>query len=177
MSAEVVQSTNSLSIFIPVISTILGACIAFLASFLSVKLTKDKDAAHSLESRDRSRIERVYKLLVILNNNASKDMGQCVNHIHRGTKYVDKEVEELPPLIELEMLVKLYMPNSDSSYENLVKKIQEFYVKLMEFRFKKYEGDSKKCKQEDCGVLVALHGSINKKVNEFKTELTFEVKA
>lgn len=74
MSADVVQNTNSLSIFIPVISTILGACIAFIATFLSVKLTKDKEAAHSLESRNRSRIERVYKLLVILNNNASQDM-------------------------------------------------------------------------------------------------------
>lgn len=176
MSAEVVQNTNTLSNFIPVISTILGAFIAFLASFLSVKLNKDKEAKHSLESRDRSRIERVYKLLVILNNNASQDMSKCIKYIHYGIEYLDRDIEELPPLIELEMLVKLYMPKSDSIYADLVNRIQDFYVKLMEYRFKKYNGEPKKIKQADCGVLVALHSEINKKVKEFKAELTLAVK-
>ena len=67
------------------------------------------------------------------------------------------------------------MPKADSTYENLVNKIQRFYVKLMEFRFKRYERDSKQSKQDDCSVLIAFHAAISNKVKEFKEELTLVV--
>ncbi|HIF9115920.1 TPA: hypothetical protein ACX6SH_001175 [Photobacterium damselae] len=124
MTTEITQTPFSLSELIPLISTLLGAGIAFCASYFNAKLTKDRESKLAQEARERERVERIYRLLVQINNELLNDMSQCISHIHYHQKFEQKVVSELPLLIELEMLVSLYFPELAGNHEKLLSAVQ-----------------------------------------------------
>ncbi|HIF9331807.1 TPA: hypothetical protein ACX6RM_004252 [Photobacterium damselae] len=176
MTTEITQTPFSLSELIPLISTLLGAGIAFCASYFNAKLIKDRESKLAQEARERERVERIYRLLVQINNELLNDMSQCISHIHYHQKFEQKVVSELPPLIELEMLVSLYFPELAGNHEKLLSAVHAFTKKIMDFRFKDYSSAPKNTKQHDCGELVVLSAKVKNCVKSMQFKLKDLVK-
>lgn len=168
---------NVVTQWIPVIGTLLGASIGFAASFFNSKFSKDKDEALSRENRDRERVEKIYRLLVTINSERGQEMSEAVNSIHNAIPIKDKDLQEFPPLLELEMLIKLYLSSLEPQRLLLVEYVQNFSVKYFEFRFKDYKKESLEKRQKDSGVLVNLSSKIDSQVKLMQKSLVDHVKA
>ncbi len=173
---EVKVATNNLSTFIPVFSTIIGAGIAFAATYINAKHTKDRESTLALEQRERERVEKIYRLLVTLNNDISSQMSECINHIHSQQSFNDKPVPELPPLLELEMLINLYIPTLSDSFKVLLGSVHEFGSKKMEFRFQYYASLSKDKRQKDSATILVLQSKVDKHIKAMQLQLKGLVK-
>ena len=176
MTSEIAPTPFIWSELIPLISTLVGASIAFCASYFNTKLTKDRESEVALETRKRARIERIYRLLVQINNELLSDMSQCMNHIHYQKKFGEKVVPELPPAIELEMLVNLYFPELAEIHERLLTAINLFTKKILEFRFQDYSSAAKNKKQHDCKELLDLSATVTDSVKNIQLKLKELVK-
>ncbi|HGF5121840.1 hypothetical protein P7M41_24390 [Vibrio parahaemolyticus] len=176
MTSEIAPTPFIWSELIPLISTLLGAGIAFCASYFNAKLTKARESKVALETRERERIERIYRLLVQINNELLSDMSQCMNHIHYQQKFGEKVVPELPPAIELEMLVDLYFPELVGSHKKLLSAVHLFTKKMLDFRFQDYSSAAKNKKQHDCGELLVLSAKVEDCVKSFQAKLKELVK-
>lgn len=169
--------SNTITPWLPFIGTVIGAGIAFLATYANARYNKNKELEIAKANRNRGRIERIYKLLVTIGSESSHELKEALMHIRSGTPFTEKTSPELPPLIELEMLVSLYFPDLEAKRIELVKVVQEFGEKYFEFRFKDYRNESLPTKQEDSGALVALHGQVRSHVEEMSKLLVEHVEA
>jgi len=144
--------------FISLISTVVGACIAFLAAYATARYNKQKEYEVEKDNRNRERIERIYKLLVMIKSERSNEFTQVLQHIHHGVPFSEKTSAELPPIIELEMLVSLYFSSLEGKRVELIKVIQEFGAKQIEFRYKDYKKEplSKKTGRFGCYYGIAF---------------------
>lgn len=173
MAAEV----NSVTQWIPVIGTLLGAGIGFAASFINSKFNKAKEETLDRDNRNRERVEKIYRLLVTVNSERVTEMGEALNSIHNAIPIKEKTIQGFAPLIELEMLIKLYFPSLESQRLDLMKVVQEFSAKYFEFRFKDYRNESIEKRQKDSGVLVALSSKVDDQVKTMQKNLVEHVKA
>jgi hypothetical protein len=73
--------TSSIN-WIPVIATLSGAAIGLLASFLIAYFNKSSDERKAKSDRDRSRIEKIYEILIVIKMERGKDFGRILNWIH-----------------------------------------------------------------------------------------------
>ncbi|EKO3781704.1 hypothetical protein P0F39_003299 [Vibrio metschnikovii] len=169
MSSEVeIQSIQYVQELIPLFSTLLGAAIAFAASFLSVKLTKDRESKLALEARTRERIERIYRLLVSIRNDRVSDMFQYL--LNQGNLPV-KQAEEYPALMELEMLIMLYFPTLEESKNSLVSTIQHFSILLDDLKLKNYSGLEHGTREKDNALICTSMKVIEESIDNMKKEL------
>jgi hypothetical protein len=168
---------NIITQWIPVVGTLLGTSIGFAASFFTSRYNKVKDEVSSRENRDRERVEKIYQLLVKINSERAQEMGEAINSIHHATPIKDKDLQGFPPLLELEMLIKLYLPSLESQRLELIVIVQTFGKKYFEFRFKDYKKESLEKRQKDSGVLVNLSLKIDDQVKLMQKNLVNHVKA
>lgn len=173
MTAEVSEITQ----WIPVIGTLLGTGIGFAASFVNSRYSKSKDETLSRENRDRERVEKIYRLLVTVNSDRINEMSEAIKSIHNATSIKEKNFQDFPPLLELEMLIKLYFSTLDPDRLVLMKHITNFGVKYLEFRFKDYQNESLEKRQIDSGILFSLNSKIDSQVKLMQASLVRHVKA
>lgn len=174
---ESVSALPFLKEIMPLITTLTGALIAFFASFLSAKFTKDRESKLALESRDRERIEKIYRLLIEINKDEFYSMDRCIQYIHYGKKMVDKNVSDFPPLIEVEMLIRLYMPKIEEDYERLISEIHSFNMKIMDFRMKDYNGISTDIRKKDATIVAMLYQKVDENIKIMKNQIKELVKS
>ena len=96
---------------------------------------------------------------------------------YAATFMKEKITPELPPIIELEMLVSLYFPELESKRAELLNVVQKFGEKWFEFRFKDYGKESLPTKQKDSSILVTLHGQVRSHIEEIQKLLVDHVEA
>ena len=130
------NTVNSITQWIPIVGTLLGAGIGFAASFFTTKFNKDKDERLSRESRDRDRVEKIYQLLVTINAENGTRMAMALNSIHHAKPILQKDTENFPPLLELEMLINLYFPSMEIQRQSLITEIQSFGAKYVEYQYR-----------------------------------------
>lgn len=171
------NTVNIMSQWIPIVGTLLGAGIGFVASFFNTKFNKDKEEQLSRESKDRHRVEKIYQLLVAINSEKSSEVAGALSSIHNTRPIVKKDIQAFHPLLELEMLINLYFPGLEGQRQVLMESIQAFGTKYIDYGFKDYRKESLKIKQHDSGVLVKLHLGIDSEIKKMQKLLVEHVKA
>lgn len=170
MAKEVVDISN-VALWIPMVSTIVGASIAFITAFITARYNKKEDAKTALDSRQRERIERIYNLLVIVRNENIAEFAKMINHIHHNKEIKIDDTSEIPPLIELEMLIKLYFPSLEAYRKELQSVIQGFHKKALEFRGKDYLNENLVMKQNDASFLLKLQTNVIENIDNMQKQV------
>ena len=122
--------------WIPVIATLFGACFGLFASFIIAYFNKSTDNRKEKEERNRKRLERIYELAISAKNERAIEMAHLFNWIHSQTNIPEDKslIPTMPPLIELEMLVKLYLPTLEKQMAAFVEKLQSFTAYSFEIK-------------------------------------------
>lgn len=97
-----------ISPWIPVIATLLGAGLGFGGSFAVAKYNRSIEQQNERENRERKRIERSFELLVLIDLECGNLMFSCLKWVNSGEPMKDDQKLEIPPMIELKMIVDLY---------------------------------------------------------------------
>jgi len=171
------NNVSSLTQWVPVIGTLAGVFLGFIASFLIAIYNKSTERRDSKEERERKRLERIYELVIEINTERGTEMGNAINWIHYSTPIKENESKDISPIIELEMITKLYFPSLDSNRKEFINKVQKFGTKYFETRFAKWQNETKEKKQEVSGVLVSLNKEINDESEKMKIALVKLIKA
>lgn len=102
------NSLPEISPWIPVIATLLGAGLGFGGSFAVAKYNRSIEQQNERENRERKRIERSFELLVLIDLECGNLMFSCLKWVNSGEPMKDDQKLEIPPMIELKMIVDLY---------------------------------------------------------------------
>ncbi|EHK9018597.1 hypothetical protein KCU41_004118 [Vibrio vulnificus] len=156
MAVEPTESFKYMSETMAILQTLVGAGIAFGAAYFSAKYTKDRESLLALSSRERERIERIYYLLVLVRKDVVEDARQVMSHIDSNTKYQERCDLDFPPMLEIEMLVRLYYPELNEYLKELKYSEASFILKKLDFLSESYEAASKSQKQKDSAKVVEL---------------------
>jgi hypothetical protein len=130
----------TLSPWIPLIGTLLGALFDLGASFFIATFNKNAQELSAKNERNRKRIERIYELLITIRMECGK------NSVKFLTGFItepipEKEIKEIPPLVELEMLVNLYFPERKEMHKEFLFHMHNFWKMFMESRFLNYKNE------------------------------------
>jgi hypothetical protein len=159
------------ALWIPVIGTLGGALVGLAASSLIAYFNRSSEAKKSKDERDRSRLERMYELLIIIKMERQNELGEAINWIHNEKLIMEKEVRGIPPLIELEMLVRLYFPVLETQREKLMGAIHRHGKEFFDVRDVDYRKKEEKEKQSATSVLVELSRDIDKEVTNMQSAI------
>lgn len=169
--------TSSISNWIPIIGTLSGAVIGLLASFIIAFFNKSTDERKAKNDRDRSRIEKIYELLITLKMERGSDFGKILSWIHHAVPIANKEESGIPPIVELGMLINLYFPDLKEEQEKLISAIHKYGEASLEARHTDYRKKDLNEKQKISGILFTMQGKIEKEVNSLQAQLAKRVKA
>ncbi|MBH0063019.1 hypothetical protein I6E85_17960 [Pseudoalteromonas sp. NZS71] len=172
MPAEVISTTQ----YLPIVGTMIGGFIAFIAAFATSKFNKDKDELLARENRIRARIEKIYKLLIIIDKDITSDVGKIIKFLHAKTPYKLDDVPELPPLIELEMLINMYFPDMEIIRLDLLRSIQDLTVKIMSCQIQNYHHQAYDLRKVYSDEIFELKSKVNENIESFKKNLIVHVK-
>lgn len=168
---------SSINNWIPVIGTLSGAAIGLLASFLIAYFNKSSDERKAKSDRDRSRIEKIYELLISIKMERGKDFGRVLNWIHHTVPIANDEVSDIPPIVELDMLINLYFPDLKTEQEKLMGAIHKYGKSSLEARQTDYRKKTLAEKQSASGTLLNMQGSIENEIKSMQECLAKRVKA
>jgi hypothetical protein len=172
-----VSEETNISQWAPVLGTLGGAILGFLASFLTAIFSKSRESKEQREERDRRRIERIYELLIFIAQENVENLGSAINWIHYARPISDKTGKGIPPLVELEMLVSLYFGELESHRKNLMGAIQKFGKRYFEIRSEDFRAKDKPYKQEIAGEFVTMQSSVETQIAAFKSKVSEIVKS
>lgn len=108
------DKVNGVVSWVPVIATLVGAGLGFLASFLTTYYSQKSVRQAAKEQRDRERIEALYRLIEVAKKELSHDQANAIyasNGLYNEISHSFVKEGELSPFIEIEMLVDLYFPS------------------------------------------------------------------
>lgn len=151
---------SSISNWIPVIGTLSGAAIGLLASFLIAYFNKSSDERKAKSDRDRSRIEKIYEILISIKMERGKDFGRILNWIHHAVPIASDEESGMPPIVQLNMLINLYFPDLKPEQKKLMDAIHQYGKASLEARRTDYRKSELAEKQNISGVLYIMQNAI-----------------
>ena len=158
--------------WVPVIGTLGGALLGFLASFLTAFFTKSRESKEQREERDRRRIERIYELLIIVSHQNGQHLGNAINWIHNARPISHDENKGIPPLVELEMLVSLYFSELENTRQRLMEAIQRFGMFYLQIQHKDFHRKDKVHQQKIADKFSTMNEDINNRIQDFKERLS-----
>ena len=167
----------SLSSWIPVIGTLSGTIVGFVASFGIAFFNRRAEESKAKSERDRVRIEKIFLLLFETKRDGGKLYFNAVDWIHRAKPIVITDSDEYPPLIELEMIVHLYYPELREQREDIVKSMQNLGAKYAEAQRTDCSNMTLEEKKEYSTEFFELRAVVDKKVEKMKISLAKIVKA
>ena len=169
--------SSTLSPWIPVISTLLGALFGLGASFFIAKFNKNAQELSAKNERNRKRIEKIYELLITIKMEYGKNLGEILSWIHYGTPIPEKEIKEIPPLVELEMLINLYFPELKETHKEFLSHIHGFGKIFMESRFLSYKNEPLAKNNQSLKKFIISSGVIESKVAAYQKKIAEMVNA
>jgi hypothetical protein len=168
---------NSLTDWIPVIGTLSGALIGLIASSLIAYFNKFSQENSLKNERNRHRLERIYELLISIKIEKGKDLGKAISWIHYNEPISHNKIDGIPPLVELEMLVKLYFREFEPSRTTLMKSIQNFSKEFIDCSFGSHKEKPLEAKQKDSEKFINLNEKIEKDIYAFQEQISKTIKA
>jgi hypothetical protein len=171
------EEVNSITPWIPIVGTLLGATLGFAASAINSKFSNDRKEKTDKKQRDRGRVEKIFRLLVAINSERTQEMSDIINYIHNSIPIENKGFQDFPPLHELEMLITLYFPSLENERLELMSRVQAYGKSYLDFRMKSYVSSQKEVKKKDCGVLMTLESKTYDQISLIKESLKKYVEA
>lgn len=168
--------STTLSPWIPVIGTLLGALVGLGASFFIAAFNKKTQELSAKDDRNRKRIERIYELLITIKMDYGRNLGEIINWIHYGIPIQEKGIKEVPPLVELEMHINLYFPELKETHKEFVAHIHAFGKIFMESRFLDHKNLPLTKKQSETEKFIASSEVIESKVAAYQEKIAGIVK-
>lgn len=89
----------------------------------------------------------------------------------------DNQTPDIPPMIELKMIVDLYFDELSEHLSDLQKTVGEFAVYALDSRLEDYRSKPNEEKQRVSGKVVSLHFAVSHKIEEVQGQLRSRVKA
>ncbi len=167
---------SEISKWIPVIGTILGAIVGFLASFFIVFYNQRRVALVAKEDRMRQRLEDLYRTLIFVNNDYTEHIGQMINKVHHNVPITVQKPVDIPPLIKVEMLVNLYFPEFKAIYGEFENEKDEFGKLYADTIGSNYQSSSLENKQKICGAFVSRYKTLSNKIERLKESICKQMK-
>lgn len=125
-----------MTLWIPVISTLLGGVLVLLGSLATAWFNKSTERRLAKEARERERLEEVYTTLVAIRSVYIDMHHQASIKILFNSSAAPKEKESnderMPPIVRLQMLVNLYFPALRPSFSEFEVAKNDFGVKYAE---------------------------------------------
>jgi hypothetical protein len=164
------------SSWIPVIGTLSGAIVGFLASFTTSWWNNKQLLIKSKEERKREKLEDAYKTLIAIDKDYKELLGQIINNIHHNKDIIVNSHTEIPPLIKFEMLVALYLPQLNVGWQKLIKSKDEFSEEYAKVIGENFQTKPLKLKQELTIKFLCLHGNIIQNITSLQKEVATIIK-
>ena len=160
------------SLWIPIIGTLLGAAIGLTGGLLNSWFTNKSKLNSEKENRERQRIEATYEILEearmyyksVLTNMISKVL-------HDNINLNKNEYSGLPPLIKLDMFLHMYFPLLTLSHKKFVSAKEDFGQKFGENITKSFNNKSLKEKQELCEEYLTLFSAVDTEISNLQQKL------
>ena len=164
--------------WVPVIGTLAGASIGFLASFGTAYFIDKRKIKNETVARQRERLEELYKTLVAVKNDYNNYQFEIIKKVHHDLPFTPFEKkEELTPLVQLEMIVNLYFPELVNSHNKLEKSKNEFSKLLGKAITEDFSSYDLKQKQEFCGEVLVQYGVIDERIKSLQVKIAQIIKA
>lgn len=161
----------------PVVTTIIGVLIGFFESVAMAFFNKRLNSEEAKEGRDRERLEKVYQLLLDISSEYKSSFSKVIGKVHENLPITSEQNDSKPPLIQLEMLVKLYHPYLVESHSDLVKTKDVIGVLFTKALVTGFEGKSLDYKQQFCGKYLDLIHELDQKIENMQNEIAQKIKA
>ncbi|ENA26414.1 hypothetical protein HMPREF1487_09667 [Pseudomonas sp. HPB0071] len=125
------DKVNGVVSWVPVIATLVGAGLGFLASFLTTYYNQNAARQTAKNQRDRERIEALYRLIEVAKIELSRDQKNALyasDGLYNEISYSPVKEGELSPFVEIEMLIDLYFPSLKEKHQQFDNSRSEFRV-------------------------------------------------
>lgn len=160
----------------PVLGTLGGATLGFLASSLTTWFNNREIKFRGKDDRTRNRLESIYELLVKIQRDYISLMGKAIAYAHGGEKIVFDGNEEIPSLIKLEMMVSLYFPEFKEKMKLLEIAKNLFGKELASLMLGSTKNLPLVEKQELAGKFVVLQSKVDKSIIGFQKAIVSSIK-
>ncbi|XGV96055.1 MAG: hypothetical protein ACAF41_25370 [Leptolyngbya sp. BL-A-14] len=160
----------------PVLGTLGGATLGFLASSLTTWFNNREIKFRSKDDRTRNRLESIYEILVKIQQDYISLMLKAIAYIHGGEKIAFDKNEEIPSSIKLEMMISLYFPEFKEKMKPLEIAKDLFGKELASLMLGSTENLRLSEKQELAGKFVVLQSKVDKSIIEFQKAIISSIK-
>ncbi len=167
----------SASAWLPVVGTLLGAAVGFAASFAVAWFNQQKSELASKGDRQRVRLEELYRTLVEIRKDYQSMLSQIFSKVHDNTAIVAPSYSNLPPIINAEMLVKLYFPLLIPFFVRFEEAKDAFGSKFADAIVSNTSSLPLKEKQKICGDVMASFQVIDTSITNFQSEISRIIQA
>lgn len=166
---------NEWTQWIPVIGTLAGTALGAGATYAVNAFNQGKTTQQAREQRDRERLEEVYRLLIQIEREYISMWGQALKKLTMNVEFESYESEGMPPLLRLEMLVKLYHADDLSSeyeaFENEQNNLGTIYGTIAFGAKTEYSSD------EMINIVTTGHERLVGRLRDFQSKISDVIKA
>lgn len=164
--------------WLPVFGTLAGASIGFLASFGIAYYNHKRKADTETDSRQRERLERVYILLINIKKDYFSYSMKIISKVHNNEFLtVATHDGKIAPIVELEMLIRLYFPDFKISFKEFEIEKEKYGKLLSEAITENYSNKSLEEKQKFCSKTLTFEKIVRDAVEKIQLEIPKLIKA
>ncbi|WP_201321984.1 hypothetical protein [Pseudanabaena sp. lw0831] len=171
---------QEISIWVPVISSLCGGFLSLLGAFGNSLLNQRKTERLSKEDRERKNLEEIYVILhEIRKDYYNLTLNQVSNKIFNNVEIKSIESHELnkiPPLIKLDMLINLYFPSLKDVHSKLVITKNIFGEELGVVMLNSYTSKSLEDKQQQFSKFWNLMNKLEENIKEIQDNIVKIIK-
>lgn len=168
------QEISDLTEWLPVIGTLSGAFVGFIASVGTAYLNQNKVENAAKNQRQRERLEALYHTLVLIDQYYLEKFNQVIDNIETNLPLNPSTVNGTSPILQLKMNVNFYFPELVKEHNEFDQAKEYFgilYVKVLSGEVKKMSSISK---QNIRNEFIDATESISEKIDDIKTKI-FEI--
>jgi hypothetical protein len=170
------EAASEMSKWIPVVGTLGGAILGFLASFVTSWFNQRKAEISGYESRERQRLEEIYRTLFDITRDYQIILGQVIEKIHYEKPFETKPDTNIPPIIKLEMLVDLYFPELKDVHNDFVAAKNKFGEEYAQVISRSFKAETSETKQRLCGKFATLYKHIDDRLTAIQHRIQQVIK-
>jgi len=155
------EAASEMSKWIPVVGTLGGAVVGFLASFVNAWFNQRKAEISGKESRERQRLEEIYRTLFDIRRDYQIILNHIIEKIHDEKPIETLPSTDMPPISKLEMLVDLYFPGLKDAHNDFVTAKNTFGQEYASVVIRSFKAETPETKQRLCGKVATLYEYID----------------
>jgi hypothetical protein len=159
-----------------VIGTLGGALLGFVAMFTTALFKQRSEHNKAEQDRTRARLERIYELLIIINQEMGTALAQALSAVKNSRPMEPRERRVGPaPLIELEMLISLYFSDLGNERKKLLEGVGAFEMKRYSILHADFRKEPSATKDSFTKLFVHLNADVRESIEDLKQSVVKRV--